>query len=573
MASEIDKTKKKLNIEHMDDDDRNSMFNKFVEKGGEVIKEKPERPASKQSRSKSKLGGTSVPNTSTIMQNRKESYSFNKGEELSFLGRKKTTRQYPFSEFLSGLFKGYWGFAGSFSVKFTKSMRDEFSNLLSTLHLSVDMILGMEPAHKWELYELLNKDGSYNVELILRMYNLYKTKVLKKIQEYFQRSSKIRCEEIVDSISLIYRELIPLYPYSETIKGVFIKAMMAYETISKKSAYMNKQEINRAIDLLFGYYFPAFHTIINYNVGRRTPFEYFYMNREANLDPNEEIGALTRALVEEKKEYLAQLAIEKEEAKKKIEDDIEKKDLEKMPKSVQKGLELIDKVVSNIDIRKKDDVKIRNFEKNEKMLEIYVLLKEFDEEYLFLQTTSQIKLVSRSDKGKKVDIRTELDELNIKYSEINNLLRDYHGLLDQNSKLDIEYANSPMIIRQKRIQIKDKRYQLFVNIRNKISQYFKSFAIILERIIRDYQGERLLLQNPEEKLELAYGYDDQKKKFQGVPIIQAISVTYSFISAMYYYLNSGKLGGTGLYIEEESDGNSNSSEDDVKDVLEEDDEL
>ena len=548
MASEIDKIKKKLNIEKMDKNDRTSMFNKFVEKGGEVIKEKYDPPVTRNQKSKNSPNISNSTQKGSITQNKRETYSFDKGEEISFFGKKRTTKQYPFGEFIKGVFQGYWGFGGSFSVKFIKNMRDEFHKTLSYLYLSIDLILGMEPAQKWELYEMINKYDVYGVELMIRIYNLHKTKVIKKISEYFQIRNSIKCEEIVDSIGLIYRELIPIYPYSETIRNVLERASGIYEAITKKTSYMNKQELNNAINMIFGYYFPIFHAIINYNVGRRVPFEYFYMNREANFAANEDIGSITRALAEEKKDYLAQLELEKEETKKKIEEDIEQKDMEKLPKSVQKGLELIDKVVSNIDNFTIEDVRVRNFEKNEKMLEIYALLKEFDEEYLFLQTTSQIKLVSRSDKGKKIDIRGELDELNIKYTEITSLLKDYHSLLDDNSKLDTQYSNTPMILRQKRLQIKDKRYHLFVNIRNKASQYFKSFAIILEKIIRDYQEQKLLLQNPEEKLDIAYG--QEKRKFQGVSIIQAIGVTYSFMSALYYYLNSGRLGGTGLYIEE-----------------------
>ena len=49
--SSIDDTKKKLNIDELDSDSRNKMFNKFIEKGGKIIEEKKPKTELKKGRS------------------------------------------------------------------------------------------------------------------------------------------------------------------------------------------------------------------------------------------------------------------------------------------------------------------------------------------------------------------------------------------------------------------------------------------------------------------------------------------------------------------------------------------
>ena len=52
--SSIDDVKRRLNIDEMDSDTRNQMFNKFIDGGGEVIKERRQRASVDFDRDKQK---------------------------------------------------------------------------------------------------------------------------------------------------------------------------------------------------------------------------------------------------------------------------------------------------------------------------------------------------------------------------------------------------------------------------------------------------------------------------------------------------------------------------------------
>ena len=77
-------------------------------------------------------------------------------------------------------------------------------------------------------------------------------------------------------------------------------------------------------------------------------------------------------------------------------------------------------------------------------------------------------------------------------------------------------------------------------------------SVILQNVIKDYNTEKRLLLNPDEKLDFQIKKEG-KYKLENVNIINAIVLTFSFASAFHYYLNSGRLSGRNLFITEKKD--------------------
>ncbi|HOV13516.1 MAG TPA: hypothetical protein PK771_04465 [Spirochaetota bacterium] len=548
MAS-LDEIKKKLNLDELDKDTRANMFNKFVEKGGKVIaQEKKTQNTIRFNREQQKIVQDKMKSKNEELRKRDYSYSNNSKNSKDENKQKKHKRY--FSVFLSGIFQGLFTFSNKFTPKFSLAIQNEFGEILSTLNYSVSLIINMEPEKKWEAFEVINKNPSYSFELLMRIYNLYKLNSISRMQSFFKNFNNIICPEVIDDIKLFYKELLILHPYWETTKEVVWKSLLLYEQITGKAPLINRSKLNKFIDSLLGYYFPNFHLTLNYNIGEKTPYEYEVMYKNIGVTPEEEFGVYTKQLIEDKKRWYLELEKEKEERKKLLEESVEKKEIDKLPKYVQKGLQIIDNVIEKIKTKSKDDSKAKNFQPNEKMLHFYFLFKEFDEEFSFILTTSQIRITPRTEGGKRIDIKSEFDEENIKFNEVNSFVREYFSLMEQFNKLNEELRNNPIALSQKITLLNSKRMQTFNEIRTRSSVFFKRFSISLQKLINDYNQEKILLQNGDDLLHFQVELGE-KRKFEGISIIKAIAAAFSFSSALHYYVTSGKLSSKGLLLDQE----------------------
>lgn len=556
--SSIDDIKKKLNIDEMDKETRSKMFNKFIEKGGKVIEEKQKRQTLNINREKQRLINEKLKKRQEEL-NKKYSQTrdrFNESQSQSYSSRKIKHRLF---NYLNGIINGYFSFSKKFNKKFSRLVIEEFHNILSTLNYLTGTLVNLDMEKRIEAIEFLNKNAPYTFELIMRIFDLNKVSSINRIQIYFQKYNNVLCPEIISDIKVLYKDMVIIYPYWESIKESIWKGLLIVHQLTGKEPMVAKQKIYKFIDSIFSIFLPAFHWTLAYNLGVKVPFDYQSMYTFVDVKPEEELGVLTKQLLEEKKKFLEQKEKEKEERKKALEESVEKKEMEKIPKHTQKGLELIDNIIEKGLSKYKSDSELSIFEKNEKMLYFYLIFKEFDKEYSFILTTSQIKLTPRLEFGKRIDIKAEFEELTIKQSEINNFIKEYLSLIEQQKSIELNFKNAPLAMQQKVNIVKSKKMQIFNEIKGRASYFFKKLENALQRLILDYQKDKLLLQNGEDLLhfQLELG---ENKKFENVKIINAIAVAFSFVSGIYYYLNFDKLSQKGLYIEGVKDSEKNIEE-------------
>ena len=369
--SSLDDIKKKLKIEDMDKNDRDKIFNKFVEKGGKVIEDKQKSKSVKFNRDQQIIVSQKMSQKNEELKqkyssrdNKYESYS-NSSANSGYHKKKRY-----FSEFLNGLLKGIFNIYGKFSRKFIESIEKEFYEIISSLNFLTGQILLLEGEQKWQMVTFINQKNAFNFELIIRVNNLQKDNRLTKIIAYFSKDNNIVCDLIIDDLVNIEKELIILYPYWESIKDSLWRAGEYYHQITQIQPYLSKSKIFKMIDTLFANYYPAIHTIINYNLGKKTPYDFRFMYKDYSIDPKDDIGSLTKNLMAERKKYLEQIEKEKEERLKSLQNDVVKKELDKMPKYLKKGLEIIDSVLL-ANKHKSTDQNLKIIDPKEKMYNFY----------------------------------------------------------------------------------------------------------------------------------------------------------------------------------------------------------
>lgn len=555
--SSLDEIKKKLNLDQMDDSSRKEMFDKFVEKGGQVIKEKPKPKNISFNRDRQKLFHQQFEKKQDELNKKyanKKRKSNGNGDSVQY------QKKYSFVDFIIGIIKGIFTIRKNFNKKFRSHILEDFTQVLSGINFLTTQIITLEDNKKWQLIDIVNKNFSLSYEIILRFYDLYKVNSISSIQRYFENTNHIECDEILKPLMKIYRELVILYPYWESNKEILAKSVAIYEKLTNNQTNFSKSKIYKYVDRLFAYYLPNFHYILCYNFNEKVPFEFASMRSFAKILDEEDIGSISKSLLEERKIYLKKIQKEKEERKKKLQESVEQKEMDKIPTYIQKGLRVIDGIIDKSSNFIKTDKYAKQFNENEKMLYFYILFHEFDKEYSFLMTSSQLAFTSRLESGTKIDVRKEMDECFIKFNEVNNFLHDYFEQLEieQELKLELESSDTRRNVHSKLAELDDKKTKIFKETKIKASIFFKKFAITLQKIITDYNGEKLLIQNPDDNLQ--FPLSREKKRFENVPIIKAISAAFSFTSALHYYVNYDKLAQKNIYFEQDKEKNENNTE-------------
>ncbi|HBI37303.1 MAG: hypothetical protein A2015_09980 [Spirochaetes bacterium GWF1_31_7] len=551
--SSLEEIKKKLSIDEMDNESRKQMFNKFVEKGGQVIKEDINKnKAMKFNRSKQIEVNNLIQNRENELRKNRDSKSDHNSSSHSFSNNSHNKKiKYPFMIFIKGMFQGIFTLSGQFNKKYITAIDLEFQDILSGLNFVCSQILNLDNENKWKLVDSINKHFTFSYEIIMRIYNLYKLTSINNIQNYMKTDANIQCTTILRNIHALYKDLVILFPYWETNKDILWRALGYYEKLSGNHSVLSRNKINKNLDRLFNFYLPFFHITLCYNLGDNIVMEFESMKEFAQVTEEESMGIYTTELNIQKKEYIEELKKEKEERKKKLQESVEQKEIEKIPVYIQKGLKFIDDIFSKKDSIIKNDKKAELFEENDKMLYFYLLFKEFDRHYSFILTTSQLKLITRLESGIRTDIRSELDEEFIKFNELGNFIKEYLELLEEQNLVIANFQDHPVQQRAKTTNISIKRAGLFNDLKARASIFFKSFSITLQKMITDFNNQKLLLQNPEDLL--SFQLSREKNRFDNVQIIKAIGAAFSYSSAIHYYITFDEFSQKSLYFEKKNE--------------------
>ena len=349
----------------------------------------------------------------------------------------------------------------------------------------------------------MNSYHQYGYEILVRLNDLNNNERMGKLKNFFQFRQNIICTPVIKDIIKLFKSLFILFPYWETSKEILWKAVELYKFYTAIDPVITKARINKSIDRIFSYYFPRFLTIINYNLGQKISYEYADIKSKLHISNEEEIGFISSLLLKEKKEFIELLKKQKEETIKKMQQEIEKKELEKIPKFIQKGLSIIENIVKKIPMDKEKDSKLNLFDNREKMLEFYSIFQEFDLEYSFILTTSQIKFNQKMEAGKRIDIKQDFDDLYIRFNEINSFIREYMELLNELVKIKAQSHGQNSQYETSIENITKKMLITFNEIKARSSSFFNKFSVILQTIIQDYNSEKRLLQNPDQKFLLS----------------------------------------------------------------------
>lgn len=548
----FDKTRERLNLNNLDNKDRKELFHKFVEHGGEVLKESSDRSVkidSKQSSGKY----SSSKNTDKNLQEYR-AYKEKDSRKNSKTEDKKSSTFYNFTLWFRAFSNGVINFNG-------KTINNKFLNFIDKTAVSalleMDTLIfnALNPASPTSFDAKIKRNkviSSFtdldDLELLERVKDMYDDNVYKDFLRPFKELNTSTVSYIYkDDIKAIFRPLYILHLYVPKLKLAAEQALSAYAIVDNMSKSIVNARITafkKAVDIIYIKYYPKLFILLEYvaNSKLETSGE---INNYLDIGEKDILGYYT--VLRRKMDKL------KEEKIDNIKENIGKdKDIEKLNKVVEIGLKLISKIVSY----KKEDNSIMSeadhfysVSEEDKIYRTKVLLDIVDREYSPVFISNKVKYNVIYDHQNRTDYQGDFNNIFLTLSDMHSRLNEYSDMVKNIEKIE---KDKSMRFEQRANLIAEKNGQrsyLAKNLRNAFIAVINPLKKKLDKLLLDKEERERIIENPNDILIFDTSFGKTKKRVQGYTVIKALTEAYYFISGVDYLITEGELSGAGILID------------------------
>lgn len=596
---DIDKTRDRLKLDDIEEDDRRDLFNKFVDAGGEVVYDSRKKINSTTTNINANTNSHIKKNNSinTNSQSRfehsdikpkKESHPTNKQTNYEAIEKIKTNEVFKpankskplffnFKLWLSAFSSGVITFfGGKVNPKFLNFIdKNVISSLLEmdTLMFNALNPMGINDADsKNKREKIISRFATEleDVELLERIKDQYDEKVYKNLlRPYKELDSPVVAVNYVNELKGMFRPLYVLHLYSSKIKLVGEKAMSSYAIVDNMSRGIVNSRISafkRAVELIYSKYYPKLLILLQYaSKEKLETLEEF--NKFLEITDVDILGYYTKLKLANQKLHESKIEAAKENIGKKDEE-------EKLNKIESIGVKLIEKCVSF----KKEDNNIEyetdpfyTIEENDKIYRIKVLIDFLDREYSILFVSNKVKYNLVYDNLVRTDYKSDFNNIFLSLSDINSRFNEYSEICKNILKVEEDEA---MRFEQRVSMLSERNGQrayISKNLKSTVMSIINSFKKKLDKLLLDKEEREKIIANPNDILTLFADIGNHKKRVQGYNVLKALTEAYYFISGFNYLITEGELSGAGILIDkaEETIEENKEERDDKEDKKEE----
>ncbi len=599
---DIDKTRDRLKLDDIEEDDRRDLFNKFVDAGGEVVYDSRKKINSTTTNINANTNSHIKKNNSinTNSQSRfehsdikpkKESHPTNKQTNYEAIEKIKTNEVFKpankskplffnFKLWLSAFSSGVITFfGGKVNPKFLNFIdKNVISSLLEmdTLMFNALNPMGINDADsKNKRDKIISRFATEleDVELLERIKDQYDEKVYKNLlRPYKELDSPVVAVNYVNELKGMFRPLYVLHLYSSKIKLVGEKAMSSYAIVDNMSRGIVNSRISafkRAVELIYSKYYPKLLILLQYaSKEKLETLEEF--NKFLEITDVDILGYYTKLKLANQKLHESKIEAAKENIGKKDEE-------EKLNKIESIGVKLIEKCVSF----KKEDNNIEyetdpfyTVEENDKIYRIKVLIDFLDREYSILFVSNKVKYNLVYDNLVRTDYKSDFNNIFLSLSDINSRFNEYSEICKNILKVEEDEA---MRFEQRVSMLSERNGQrayISKNLKSTVMSIINSFKKKLDKLLLDKEEREKIIANPNDILTLFADIGNHKKRVQGYNVLKALTEAYYFISGFNYLITEGELSGAGILIDkaeetieenkEEKDEKEDKKEEEIK---------
>lgn len=603
---DIDKTRDRLKLDDIEEDDRRDLFNKFVDAGGEVVYDSRKKINSTTTNINANTNSHIKKNNSinTNSQSRfehsdikpkKESHPTNKQTNYEAIEKIKTNEVFKPANKSKPLFFNFKLWLSAFSsgviTFFGGKVNPKFLNFIdknvisSLLEMDTLMFNALNPMgindtdSKNKREKIISRFATEleDVELLERIKDQYDEKVYKNLlRPYKELDSPVVAVNYVNELKGMFRPLYVLHLYSSKIKLVGEKAMSSYAIVDNMSRGIVNSRISafkRAVELIYSKYYPKLLILLQYaSKEKLETLEEF--NKFLEITDVDILGYYTKLKLANQKIHESKIEAAKENIGKKDEE-------EKLNKIESIGVKLIEKCVSF----KKEDNNIEyetdpfyTIEENDKIYRIKVLIDFLDREYSILFVSNKVKYNLVYDNLVRTDYKSDFNNIFLSLSDINSRFNEYSEICKNILKVEEDEA---MRFEQRVSMLSERNGQrayISKKLKSTVMSIINSFKKKLDKLLLDKEEREKIIANPNDILTLFADIGNHKKRVQGYNVLKALTEAYYFISGFNYLITEGELSGAGILIDkaeetiEENKEEKNDKEDKKEEEIKENEE-
>lgn len=597
---DIDKTRDRLKLDDIEEDDRRDLFNKFVDAGGEVVYDSRKKINSTTTNINSNTNSHIKKNNSinTNSQSRfehsdikpkKESHPTNKQTNYEAIEKIKTNEVFKPANKSKPLFFNFKLWLSAFSsgviTFFGGKVNPKFLNFIdknvisSLLEMDTLMFNALNPMgindtdSKNKREKIISRFATEleDVELLERIKDQYDEKVYKNLlRPYKELDSPVVAVNYVNELKGMFRPLYVLHLYSSKIKLVGEKAMSSYAIVDNMSRGIVNSRISafkRAVELIYSKYYPKLLILLQYaSKEKLETLEEF--NKFLEITDVDILGYYTKLKLANQKLHESKIEAAKENIGKKDEE-------EKLNKIESIGVKLIEKCVSF----KKEDNNIEyetdpfyTIEENDKIYRIKVLIDFLDREYSILFVSNKVKYNLVYDNLVRTDYKSDFNNIFLSLSDINSRFNEYSEICKNILKVEEDEA---MRFEQRVSMLSERNGQrayISKNLKSTVMSIINSFKKKLDKLLLDKEEREKIIANPNDILTLFADIGNHKKRVQGYNVLKALTEAYYFISGFNYLITEGELSGAGILIDKAEETIEENKEDKKEEEIKENEE-
>lgn len=561
MSKEMDELKKRLNINKLNEKDRKQLYDKFVEKGGKVVKgSKKSQKSVIIDREKQKEYLKDIEKHRKKVREKKE---LEKTEKQSISQRLKEESKRPgFILKLRGAFSGVINFFNGCITEKTFSM---IKNVLQDCFVSLSYV-GSKLLHPKvggiaKVKRDMLKKSPFSYEFLVRLENLYDESTFNKILLPYEKNSNVKLKpyQVKDSIQKLFRKLFLYYSYEKSIiesvtDGLELNSKLnnfskefIEEILYKTKSSLKIMYSNNVFNKMFVLYMLStnnFFTLSDFSgIMNALNIKIDEIGSIAEKEKKELDTSYYKKFGSKIKENIGSEEEEENEDKNNIteesEENTETENLDEednIPEDYAEGKRLFDNLDFSINKGNDPSNKKRFFKSDDKMLYTIVSYEYFDREFSFLLNSSRVSYSVDYVDGKKIDIRNRISQIYINLTSCRELMDEYIKVIEEIYK--IENDNTIPITqkynRMNRYQINQTK--ISYDLRKRLLENYSELAKLL-----DYSIEYSMIINSEERL--SFDKIDGKRDLEGKTHIEAAKLALSYLNFLSFMLEKGMLSG------------------------------
>lgn len=581
----VDKTKENIKARELDKRDRTELFDKFIKAGGKVIDERPKRKAIIIDKAKQREFLKKEAEAKKKRQEKWQKLTEDGDTYSSVSGKAKgkpskgslfTRLRINMKCWLLGVspLSGY-----SVNIKFIEFLDSDISFALLSFHTLFFELFRVNPANGNRLFKALDARNPVYVEILERAAEIFDKHEFVKFSELLKktRDSSVSLKGIENSIIKLFAKIWPFFRYME----IFHQAVdIGYRELSEidhtnVSIYNRKRkQALGQIDLILTKLFPRLYWLFVKIKGIELPMAGQILGQELGVEPGDYLGqrkkdeslkGIEGHVEEDVKKKEKENEDENEETGEDIKEEPSKGQnkkedenrlkIEELPKAVQIGLKLMRKF-SWENMRKKFDEKNRFsiFNLKDKVFLVYLLFREFDNEFSFILTTNKITLKVDYGSGSKSDFNNILNDIFLLTDDIYEKFEQYVKISEETIQLKgFRPTQSGYIQHTKRVtDLENRQLVAARNFKSLVREMMERVAANMEILIRDAKGPRQIVTNSDERLSFDVNIEG-KKKLNNQTIVNAFQYTYAYSLAFLFRLLDPKGDLHGPAIELDTD--------------------